>query len=230
MIDGIIFDKDGTLFDFRLSWTDWASRALADLAPEAERRALLAEALGFDLARGAFSSGSLVVAATTREVAQAAAPLLPGMSVDEIEDRMNARAAENRMFEAAPLIPLLSGLKARGLRLGLATNDAEAAAEEHLRAHGVRDFFDFVAGYDSGYGAKPAPGQLSAFAERFRLEPRRVAMVGDTLHDLEAAAAAGLRGVGVLTGVLGREALAPRAEVVLADVSGLPAWLDGLAA
>ena len=28
MIDGVIFDKDGTLFDFRQSWGGWARRLL----------------------------------------------------------------------------------------------------------------------------------------------------------------------------------------------------------
>lgn len=229
MIQGLVFDKDGTLFDFRRSWTDWALRALAELAPDPDLRARLAEAVGFDLQARVFAPHSLLIAGTTQEAAQAMAALLPGLAPGEVERRLNAVAAENRMVAAVPLAPLLAELRARGLRIGLATNDSEAAAERHLTLHGIRNFFDFVAGYDSGYGAKPAPGQLSAFARRFGLDPGRVAMVGDTPHDLEAARAAGMRRIGVLTGILGREALAPCAEVVLADVGAIPAWLDAAA-
>ena len=32
MIDGIVFDKDGTLFDFRQSWAGWVQGVLAELA------------------------------------------------------------------------------------------------------------------------------------------------------------------------------------------------------
>ncbi|WP_342662245.1 HAD-IA family hydrolase [Rubellimicrobium thermophilum] len=87
------------------------------------------------------------------------------------------------------------------------------------------DLFGFVAGYDSGWGGKPGPGQLLAFAESAGLDPADCAMVGDSLHDLAAARAAGMRGIGVLTGVAGRETLAPAAEVVLESIATLPDWI-----
>ena len=132
------------------------------------------------------------------------------------------------MSEAVPLRPLLSALRDRGLRLGVATNDTEAPARQHLESHGITDCFDFIAGYDSGYGAKPGPGMCLAFAQTLGLEPGRVAMVGDSLHDLEAGRAAGMRTVAVLTGIAKREALAPHADVVLEDIGALPDWLSGL--
>jgi phosphoglycolate phosphatase len=74
------------------------------------------------------------------------------------------------------------------------TNDAEAPAHAHLNRAGVADLFDFVAGCDSGHGAKPAPGQLLAFARRTGLAPERVVMVGDSLHDLHAGRMPGCGG------------------------------------
>lgn len=65
-----------------------------------------------------------------------------------------------------------------------------------------------------------------AFAAKFGLDPARVVMVGDSLHDLEAGRAAGMRTVAVLTGIAGEAELAPYADVVLADIGSLPAWLD----
>ena len=64
-----------------------------------------------------------------------------------------------------------------------------------------------------------------AFAEDQRLEPARCVMVGDSCHDLEAGRRAGMATVAVLTGVAERAELAPLADVVLADISHLPAWL-----
>jgi phosphoglycolate phosphatase len=51
-------------------------------------------------------------------------------------------------------------------------------------------------------------------------------MVGDSLHDLRAGRAAGMTVVGVLTGVARRQELEPEADVVLDDITQLPAWLD----
>ena len=88
------------------------------------------------------------------------------------------------------------------------------------------DRFAFVAGCDSGHGAKPDPDPLLAFCKTAGVAPGRTAMVGDSLHDLEAGAAAGMQRIGVLTGMALREELAPHADVVLPDIGHIPAWID----
>lgn len=225
MIRAVIFDKDGTLFDFRRSWGDWAARLLADLASDPAEQARLGAAVGFDTVARDFHPDSPVIAGTAAEVAEALQAALPDHAAAELLMRINRAAAAAQMVPAVPLRPLLEALRAQGLAIGLATNDAEAPAEAHLAAHGLRDLFDFVAGYDSGHGGKPAPGQLLAFAQAVGVSPRDCAMVGDSLHDLEAAKAAGMARVAVLTGIARREVLAPHADVVLADIGGLPDWL-----
>jgi phosphoglycolate phosphatase len=53
-------------------------------------------------------------------------------------------------------------------------------------------------------------------------------MVGDSKHDLDAGRAAGMKAVAVLTGIATRADLAPHADVVLADITGLAGWIDRL--
>jgi phosphoglycolate phosphatase len=226
MIDGIVFDKDGTLFDFRQSWAGWVQAVLAELADDPGHAAALASALGFDPASGDFFAGSPVIAASTAEIAGVMLPLLPDLTQSQLETRLNRLAGAAEMRPAVPLRPLLLALRSRGLRLGVATNDVEASARAHLLAQNVAELFDLVAGYDSGHGAKPGPGMLLAFAARTGLDPARVLMVGDSLHDLMAGRAAGMRPVAVLTGVALAADLAPMAEVVLPDIGALPGWID----
>jgi phosphoglycolate phosphatase len=230
MIDALLFDKDGTLFDFRISWGRWAAGFLAGLARDRDHAEALGRAIGFDAATLGFAPDSPVIAATAADIAAALAPHLDGMSVAELTDRIDDTAGAAPMSEAVPLRPLLSALRGRGLRLGVATNDSEAPARQHLTAHGIIDCFDFIAGHDSGHGAKPGPGMCLAFAAACGIEPRRVAMVGDSRHDLQAGRAAGMRTVAVLTGIAGARDLSPLADVVLADIAALPGWLDGLSA
>jgi len=235
MIDGVIFDKDGTLFDFRRSWGGWTSRLVRAIAaeragaPDEAQAARLAAAIGYDLGSGVFAPDSPVIAATADDIAAAMLPLLPGVTQMRLAARMNALAEVAPMAEAVPLLPVLTGLKARGLRLGLATNDAEGAARAHLTAHGVAHLFDTIAGFDSGHGAKPGPGMLLAFATQGGLSPARVVMVGDSHHDLAAGRAAGMRTVAVLTGIAGAAELAPMADAVLPDIAALGDWIDSLA-
>ena len=230
MINGVIFDKDGTLFDFRQSWGTWSAHLLAELAQDAAHAARLARAIGYLPEANDFTPDSPVIAATPTEIAAELLPLLPGFDHLTLTARLNARAAQAVMVEVAPLAPLLTDLRARGLRIGLATNDTELPARTHLASHGVADLFDFVAGCDSGHGGKPGPGMLLAFAREMGLAPGRVVMVGDSRHDLEAGRAAGMRTVAVLTGIAKRAELAPHADVVLADIGALGGWIDSFKA
>lgn len=226
MIDGVIFDKDGTLFDFRRSWGGWAQTLLRQIADDEAHAQALAAAIGYDLTAQAFAFDSPVIAGTATEVAAALLTQLPGWTAGQVEARINAAAAQAEMVPAVPLRPLLQDLRARGLRIGLATNDTEAPARAHLAAHDLTDLFDFISGYDSGHGAKPGPGMCLAFAQATGLDPARIAMVGDSLHDLHAGRAAGMVCVAVLTGVALEPDLAPHADVVLPDIGGLPGWLS----
>ncbi len=46
MIRGIVFDKDGTLFEFRASWGRWAQGFIAHLAGDEDHARALAIAIG----------------------------------------------------------------------------------------------------------------------------------------------------------------------------------------
>jgi phosphoglycolate phosphatase len=228
MLDGLLFDKDGTLFDFRISWGGWAAAFLTEIATDGAHALRLSKAIGFDPVAGTFRAGSPVIAATSADIAAALLPHLPGQDLAALTARIDASAGSAPMAEAVPLRPLLQGLRGRGLRLGVATNDSEAPARQHLAAHGLTGLFDFVAGADTGHGAKPGPGMCLAFAAHLALSPGRVAMIGDSRHDLVAGRAAGMRTVAVLTGIATAEDLAELADVVLPDIGALPGWLDQL--
>lgn len=228
MIDGVIFDKDGTLFDFRKSWGAWSARLIKDLACDDSHAQAMAKTLGYSRETGDFAPDSIVIAATAPEIAALLLRHLPGKDHAVLTEQMNTLATGAPMVEAVPLKPVLSALRARGLRLGLATNDAETPARAHLANVGVEQLFDFIAGFDSGHGGKPAPGQLIAFARHLGLDPARVVMVGDSLHDLDAGRAAGMRTVAVLTGIAKAAELAPHADVVLENIGELGTWIDSL--
>lgn len=225
MISAIIFDKDGTLFDFTASWGAWTLGFLDEIAKSDAQRAHLAAVLGYDLATKTFAKTSPVIAKTTPEIADILAPHLD-MDIVALNAAMNAQAARAMMRPAVDLPHVLGDLRARGLRLGLATNDTEAPARRHLTDAGVLHLFDFIAGCDSGWGGKPAAGQLLAFAAHLGIDPAQAAMVGDSTHDLHAARAAGMMAVAVLTGVANNAELQPHADIVLPDIGGIAGWLD----
>ncbi len=218
-IRGIIFDKDGTLFEFGASWNEWAKTFLLSLTEDDLVKAThLGAVIGFDVQRAEFHPSSPVIAGTPDEIAALLLPHVDNHSLLSLVSRMNDAAAQTPMCEVVPLAAFLARLSQAGIALGVATNDAEFPAREHLMSAGVLEQFEFIAGSDSGYGAKPAPGQLLAFLNATELSADQTVMVGDSRHDLSAGRAAGMKTIGVLTGVAAAEDLADLADVVVPDI------------
>ncbi len=235
-IHGILFDKDGTLFDFRRTWGRFTEAMLDRLAPDAAARGAMAEAAGYRPEARDFVAGSAVVAGTNRDLARLWAPHRPDLGATAIErllDEAVLAASEDPAFAApavADLPDLLARLREAGYRLGVATHDTEGAARRQLELAGAIGAFDFIAGYDSGHGLKPGPGMVRAFASAVGAAPESLAVVGDSRHDLEAGRAAGAGLVlAVLTGPATRAELAALADRVLPSIADLPTLLAGRA-
>ncbi len=223
-VRGILFDKDGTLFDFQSTWSSWAEKVIAAHGrADPDREALIAEAIGFDVVARAFLPESIVIASPFDVTAHAVHTVVGG-DRDLLLSDLDALARSTPQAEVAGLQATLAHL-AKDYALGVATNDSEGSTMTHLRDAGVVGHFSFIAGSDSGYGSKPAPGQLLGFAEATGLPPESILMVGDSTHDLEAASAAGMRRVAVLTGVASSDDLRPHSDVVLPDITHLARWI-----
>lgn len=222
---GLLFDKDGTLFDFHRSWGPWLAGFLAEVSTSKAQRLQLADTLGFALETQKFRPGSVFVHDTLEEIMDAVLPHLPNWERAALEAYTIRETALVPQVPTTPLKPLLERFKARGLVLGVATNDNEHPARTQLEAAGVLGCFDFIAGYDSGFGGKPETGMQRAFCSAHALAPAAVAMVGDSLHDMTSGKNAGMVTIGVLTGTTSRAELAEVADVVLADISEIEPWL-----
>ena len=221
-IRGLLFDKDGTLFDFEKTWNSWTSRILTEVSKQSDVSiSALADAIDFDLKTGKLLPQSIVIAGTHRQVTAALHTKLSNWDFEHLESYLLDYVIETRQYEVVPLQKYFRKLKSEGLLLGVMTNDAERGAQAHLAAAGILDLLDFVAGSDTGFGCKPAPEPLLAFAKITGLKPDEIAMVGDSLHDLQAAQAAGMMRIAVLTGVATEDELKKHADLVLPSIANL---------
>jgi phosphoglycolate phosphatase len=229
-IRAVLFDKDGTLIDFRATWLPAYEAIVREMAgaDAALAHRLLATG-GYDAASGEIDPTSPLAAGTNHEIATVWAGILGRDDVTsfarDVNDRFIAHA-RGTMVATADLPALFGRLRDRGFALGVATNDSEVALHQQLMQLGIDDLVDFACGFDSGHGAKPGPGMVEAFARARGLPARAIAVVGDSLHDLDMARAAGAGlTIGVLTGASPHATLAPHADHVLASIADIESVL-----
>lgn len=232
-IRAILFDKDGTLIDFPATWEP-VLRSLAAEFAEGEPgkvEELLAVA-GYDPVLKLFRPGSIWAAGHTLDLVRA---WLPG--ADAARHAEAALWVDGYCSSLAPqtavpitdLEALFSKLTGQGFRLGIATNDSARSANATMERLGLLGHLTLVMGYDSVPDPKPGPGMVRKFCEVSGTRAREVAVVGDNVHDVEMARAAGAGlAIGVLTGNARREHLEQHADHLIGSVEELPALLAEL--
>ncbi len=230
---GVLFDKDGVFVDFEKTWTPVLKAIAADVAiGDGELQTRLLDIAGFDLAADTFLPGSIWAAGHAEDLVEVWFPLLHGTTAGDLVEIINTHCLQAPSY---PVFPpdegqrIFSQLKQLGLILGVATNDVASSARATVEAFGLSGMFELILGYDSVANPKPAGDPLIEFSRHAGIEPHRVVMVGDNIHDMACgrAGGAGLC-VGVLSGNSTLEQLSPMADHVIADISKLPGLLSSL--
>jgi len=207
----IVFDWDGTLMDSTGVIAASLQAACRDvgIAVPPERDARFVIGLG--------------LADTFNHVA-------PGLD-EEGKRRVSERyrhhflAREHEAPLYAGVREMLAELHGRGRRLAVATGKARRGLERALEATGLRPWFEATRCADEGF-AKPHPDMLLMLLDITGVEPGRAVMVGDTTHDLELAANAGIDAVAVSYGAHAADLLDTRpAKARCASVAELHRWL-----
>lgn len=95
---------------------------------------------------------------------------------------------------------LLQALQAAGCKLALTTNKPIQFARPLIEHLGIAHYFELVLGGECVANKKPAPDMLLEVLQTTHTEPERALMVGDSVADIEAARAAGVKVAAVTFG------------------------------
>ena len=115
----------------------------------------------------------------------------------------------------------------RGLKVVYCTSGSEADAAEFREKIGCDDVVAAVVNSGDVEHSKPAPDIVQAALDAVGVAPERAVMLGDTVYDVRAAAAAGVPCIGLMCGGIGeRELLDAGAAAVYGNPSELLQELD----
>ena len=218
--DTVIYDLDGTLIDSAKDMQVAVSNVLADhglpAVTEDDVRIFMGQGSKVTMNKAFAKYGKALddeaLSAVTREFVRyyEADPVSHTVAFDGVPE----------------VVAHFGGL---GLRQGVCTNKFEKPSRtilEHLRL--MPPIVD-VAGADTFPVRKPDPGHILMLVERMGGDPRRTVMIGDSIHDVEAAHGAGLPAVLVSWGYTTLPASELGAEAVIQRFADLPGALAGIA-
>ena len=183
--DLIAFDWDGTLFDSTGLIVRCIQAACRDLGLPAPSDVQAAYVIGLGL----------------MDTLRHAVPALPVERYPELGRRYRhhymARQHQIVLFDGTR--EMLSALKTRHHCLAVATGKSRAGLNEALDSARLREFFDSTRTADET-ASKPDPQMLLELMGELGVAPQRTLMIGDTTHDLQLAANAGVACVAVSYG------------------------------
>ena len=175
----LIFDLDGTLFNSHnqiinaLAWT--REKYSLPMLSETEVRNLIGLS-----ARQLFADQNL----GTEKLE---------ILVTEFRNRLKSEIAfENETYPE--VTEILTELKARGIRLSVATTKPTELAKLTIKHSTLDGLFDHIQGTD-GFEPKPSPEVINRC---IRLDTHeKIFMFGDRIEDMQAAVSAGATGIGI---------------------------------
>ena len=178
----VLFDLDGTLLDTIADLADAANLALAELGRPARTQDEIHSFVGKGiphLVRRCMTEGTQ---ATEAEIEHAVA----------VFRRHYARVNGVRTRIYPGVTDTLDAMRARGLRLAVVTNKAEAFTLPLLERMAIAHYFDAVVSGDTLPVKKPDPAVVNLACERLGVSAAEALMIGDSANDALAAQGAGM--------------------------------------
>jgi phosphoglycolate phosphatase len=120
---------------------------------------------------------------------------------------------------------MLADLDAAGFVLAVATGKSRSGLDRALQLTGLAQRFRATRCADEGQ-PKPHPGMLLYLMDELAMQPAATLMIGDTTHDLDLAANAGVASLGISHGAHDDVALATRRpQGIVHSTAEMRRWL-----
>jgi HAD superfamily hydrolase (TIGR01509 family) len=144
---------------------------------------------------------------TFREILQAAGTFDEALVKELLAKKIKTEISMSENVKLFPgALELLEELQGK-VRIALASMNNRAVIEQLLNSLQIKDFFEVVVTVEDVRKFKPDPEIFLKCAEKLREEPEHCVVVEDSIFGVQAAKAAGMECIAVLTGVYSRAEL-----------------------
>ena len=207
----LVFDWDGTLFD--------STGAIV--------RSIQASCRDVGLREPSDAQASHVIGLGLSEALRYAVPALTEQQLPLLVERYRYHYLsfdqEIQLFSGA--VEMVERLFAQGFQLAVATGKSRKGLDRAFANSGLGRFFSASRCADECF-SKPHPQMLEELMEEFSVAKEKTLMIGDTTHDMQMAANAGVAGLAVSYGAHSAEVLNDLNPLgCLQDVRELDQWL-----
>ena len=180
MINGVIFDMDGTMFDTERMWATFWDPAL--------------KALGLPYKEGLAEAARGTAGETTRNVVRSFYG--PDCDADGIVESLHRVADEVFLSAPVPKKPgldaLLAWLDEQRLPMAVASSSREAMIRNNLDQWGMTHYFKAIVSGQHVAHSKPDPEIFLLTAEKLGVEPARCLVLEDSYNGVRAGARGGV--------------------------------------
>lgn len=206
-IEGVIFDKDGTLTDSHVYWSEIIRRRANKICQFCDLRYDLYTGLtftmGLDISTGRLMPDGPIAIKSRHEVISSLIRYLEKVGYSDTHDTLvnifkevSAEFIDVREYiePIESCCRLVRKLKEFGVKMSLLTSDTTSNAEIATDHLGLSNYFDLILGTDK-VNEKKSSGKTALYAcEYMSLSPEKVIAIGDTEVDHIMSQEAGLGG------------------------------------
>ncbi len=206
-VEGIIFDKDGTITDSNVYWSEIIKRRAKkisnDFNLEKDNHHELIREMGLDLLTNKLLPEGPIAIKSRKEVIIKILNYLENHNIKvKIEDldiifkqihEDFSKEAKKYILPIHSAYKLIKVLKQFKVKLFLITSDTKFNAEETIKVMNIPNHFDFVIGGDSGFGDKRFGEGIKHICNQFNLSSEKLISIGDAPVDHEMAVNANLK-------------------------------------
>lgn len=202
----ILFDKDGTLIHFDMSWMKIGLQLVDDFMTQYESAISdVTDAYRqLGIVDNEIQQGTVMASGSLDAIINAfdhiAGRDVSAWAQQRSQTLVDQRVPENVWIEGVE--QTVKTLHQQGYKLGIVTSDTKKGVEQFLTETDMHAYFDVVISTEANAVEKPNPEVLKPLFDNYDVDASEVMIVGDTANDIKTGKNAQLGlSVAVLTGV-----------------------------